>query len=83
MSAPIPADQSEAVRALLITMADRLTHDEPGDPITEADRLALCRELTQGDEPLYSLLRARSAERWRVSTRGQYADRLRAKASVR
>ncbi|NUS83689.1 MAG: hypothetical protein HOY75_13320 [Streptomyces sp.] len=76
-------DQSEALRALLINMADLLHHNEPADPITEADRLRLCHELTHGDEPLYSQLRARSAESYRASTRGQYAGRLRTKAGVR
>lgn len=74
---------SEAVRNLLINMADLLDHNEPAEPITEADRLRLCYELTHGDEPLYSQLRAQSAESYRASTRGEYAGRLRTKAGVR
>ncbi|MFF3310503.1 hypothetical protein [Streptomyces sp. NPDC002952] len=70
-----------AVRALLLTLADRLTNENPDEPITETDRLALCHELTRGDEPLHSALRAASVEPHATGTRGAYAERLKHRAA--
>ena len=76
-----PSAVPDDVRALAITLADRLDNEDPDLPITVADRLALCYELTRGDEPHYSALRKVSDEPWQVSTRAEYAARLRARAA--
>jgi hypothetical protein len=73
----------DALRALLILLADRLTAVDPDEPMTEAARLDLCAELTDQTEPDYSTLRALSVEPYCTGTRSAYAARLRTRAGVR
>jgi hypothetical protein len=78
---PTPTD--DTTRALLILLADRINAVNPNEPMTERDRLDLCAELTDGDEPHHSTLRALSVEPYCTGTRAEYAARLRARAGAR
>ena len=73
----------DALRALLILMADRILAINPNAPMTEAARLTLCLEITDGDEPHHSALRALSVEPYCTGTRAEYAARLRTRAGAR
>jgi hypothetical protein len=81
MSKQQPLDDN--LRALLILLADRINAVRPTEPMTEADRLALCHELTDGDEPHYSALLALTVEPYCTGTRAAYAARQRQRAGVR
>lgn len=70
------------LRALLTTMADRLTNEEPDDPMTEAGRLDLARELAGRDTDIHTSLLASSVHVAPGATRGQYAAVLLAVADT-
>ncbi|WP_037616387.1 hypothetical protein [Streptomyces aureus] len=70
------------LRALLITMADRLKGEVPGDPMIEAHRLDLARELAGRDTDLRDALLARTVHVAPDATRGEYAGVLLAVADT-
>ncbi|MEU4169471.1 hypothetical protein AB0F46_21670 [Streptomyces sp. NPDC026665] len=76
-----PTSITEAsLRALLILMADHLVADEPGEPMTEAGRLQLAHQLTDGQDPHHSALLARSVFAAPGASRAEYAQLLRVQA---
>jgi hypothetical protein len=78
---PSPTGET-TVRTLLITMADRLTNETPDDPMIEAHRLDLARELAGRDTYLRDNLLARTVHIAPDATRGQYATVLLAVADT-
>jgi hypothetical protein len=73
---------TDILRTLLITMADRLDHDRPTEPITEVDTISLARELSDDDGPLrFSFLAALPPAGG--NPRAEYAAELRQIAGVR
>jgi hypothetical protein len=76
---PTTIDEA-ALRALLILMADHLVAEEPAEPMTEASRLHLAHQLTEGEDPEHGALLARTVVVAPGANRAQYAQLLRAKA---
>jgi hypothetical protein len=81
MSAQQPTGEA-TLRALLITMADRLRNEAPDDPMIEAHRLDLVRELAGRNTELRDELLARTVHVAPDATRGQYAAILLAVADT-
>jgi len=76
-------ETTDALRTLLITMADRLDQDpeHPADtPFTPAERIALSRDISSTDAGALLDIAPRFAT---ATTRGAYAARLRQIAGVR
>ncbi|WP_392967226.1 hypothetical protein [Streptomyces sp. LN245] len=69
------------LRALLILMADHLAADEPTEPMTEAARLHLAHQLTEGQDPQHSALLARTVLDAPHASRADYAQLLHAEAA--
>jgi hypothetical protein len=76
---PTTLDEA-SLRALVILMADRLAAEEPDEPMTEASRLGLARQLTEGEGPQRSALLARTVLGAPGATRSEYAQLLRMEA---
>ncbi|MFE2967559.1 hypothetical protein ACFXKC_28575 [Streptomyces sp. NPDC059340] len=76
------ATPEQAVRRLLITMADELAHNDPNRPLTSTGRGAMILRLT-GRGPLYDLLLKRAPRITTPVRRAAYSARLRQIAGVR
>lgn len=80
---PQPSPTGEAtIRALLLTMADRLNNEAQDEPMTEKVRLDLARELAGRDTDLHTALLASSIHVAPNATRSQYAAVLTAVADT-
>lgn len=74
--------QSETLRTLLTTMADRLAATGPTHPMTDGDRRDMAHDVTGGKEPMHSAVLARTVPICPGATRGDYARILRAEAGA-
>ncbi|MET7944261.1 hypothetical protein [Streptomyces sp. NPDC005302] len=78
-----PSPTGEAtIRALLLTMADRLNNEAQDEPMTEKGRLDLARELAGRDTDLHTALLAASVHVAPEATRAEYAAVLLAVADT-
>jgi len=79
---PTPAEEPVSLRNLLTTMADLLSHNTPENEFTDAERLTVARDLTEGEEPAHTQLLAVAPRIEAPVTRGEYALLLRRVAPV-